>query len=71
MACLNEEERELGVALVELGAEVTNVSVHYGGMLVGLRSIPLGTRDITNDIAAPSLSSAATPSGSNAFTARR
>ena len=35
-----------------MGAEVTNVSVHYGGMLVGLRSIPLGARDITNDIAA-------------------
>ena len=29
LACLSEEERELGVALVELGAEVTNVSVHY------------------------------------------
>src|SRR3569832_1056091 len=52
LACLSEEERELGVALVEMGAEVTNVSVHYGGMLVGLRSIPLGARDITNDIAA-------------------
>lgn len=51
LACLNDEERDLGVALVELGAEVTNVSVHYGGMLVGLRSIPLGARDITNDIA--------------------
>src|ERR671920_978324 len=51
LACLSDEERELGVALVELGAEVTNVSVHYGGMLVGLRSIPLGARDITNDIA--------------------
>ena len=52
LACLSEEERELGVALVEMGAEVTNVSVHYGGMLVGLRSIELGARDITNDIAA-------------------
>jgi cell division protein FtsA len=52
LACLSEEERELGVALVELGAEVTNVSVHLGGMLVGLHSIPLGARDITNDIAA-------------------
>ena len=51
LACLSEEERELGVALVELGAEVTNVSVQFGGMLVGLRSIPLGARDITNDIA--------------------
>ncbi len=52
IACLTEEERELGVALVELGAEVTNVSLHASGMLVGLRSIPLGTRDITDDIAA-------------------
>ncbi|MEO6198419.1 MAG: cell division protein FtsA [Sphingomicrobium sp.] len=51
LACLSEEERELGVALVELGADVTNVSVHMGGMLVGLRSIPLGAHDITNDIA--------------------
>jgi cell division protein FtsA len=52
LACLSKEERELGVALVELGAGVTNVSLHAGGMLVGLRSIPLGARDITDDIAA-------------------
>jgi cell division protein FtsA len=51
LACLSDEERELGVALVEMGAEVTNVSVHYDGMLVGLRSIQLGAKDITNDIA--------------------
>lgn len=51
LACLTEEERERGVALIELGAEVTNVSLHAGGMLVGLRSIQLGARDITDDIA--------------------
>ena len=51
IACLTTEERELGVALVELGAEVTNVSLHAGGMLVGLRSIPLGAKDISDDIA--------------------
>ncbi len=51
LACLTPEERELGVALVELGAEVTNVSLHAGGMLVGLRSIPLGARDVSDDIA--------------------
>ena len=51
VACLTEEERDIGVALVELGAEVTNVSLHAGGMLVGLRSIPLGAKDITDDIA--------------------
>ena len=51
LACLTEEERELGVALVEIGAEVTNISLHAGGMLVGLRSIALGAKDITDDIA--------------------
>lgn len=51
-ACLGEEERELGVALVELGAGVTNVSVFAGGMLVGLKTLPLGGIDITDDIAA-------------------
>ena len=51
MACLSDEERELGVALVELGAGVTNVSLFAGGMLVGLTSIPFGAADITDDIA--------------------
>jgi cell division protein FtsA len=51
MSCLSEEERELGVALVELGAEVTNISLIAGGLLVGLASLPLGAADITDDIA--------------------
>jgi len=51
MACLSDEERELGVALVELGAGVTNVSLFAGGMLVGLKSIPHGAADITDDVA--------------------
>lgn len=49
---LNAEERELGVALVEIGAGVTTVAVHGGGMLAGLASIPMGAGDITADIAA-------------------
>lgn len=51
MACLSDEERELGVALVEMGAGVTNVSLFAGGLLVGLTSIPFGSNDITDDIA--------------------
>lgn len=51
MACLTEEERELGVALVEIGAGVTNVSVYAGGMLLGMQSIAMGAADITDDIA--------------------
>jgi cell division protein FtsA len=51
MSCLSEEERDLGVAMVELGAGVTNVSLFAGGMLVGLASIPMGAADITDTIA--------------------
>ncbi len=51
LSCLSDEERELGVALVEMGAGVTNVSLFAGGMLVGLTSIPFGAADITDDIA--------------------
>lgn len=50
-ACLSPEERELGVALVEFGGEVTNVSVYTGGMQVGMASIPTGSADITDAIA--------------------
>ncbi len=50
-ACLTEEERDLGVALVEFGGEVTNVAVYAGGMLVGLTSIPRGSGDITDAVA--------------------
>ena len=50
-ACLSAEERDLGVALVEIGGEVTNVSVFAAGMLVGLKAIPFGSADITDAIA--------------------
>ena len=50
-ACLAPEERELGVALVEFGAEVTTVSVYAAGMLLGLSTIPIGSGDITDAIA--------------------
>ncbi|MFN9579737.1 MAG: cell division protein FtsA [Novosphingobium sp.] len=50
-ACLNPEERDLGVALVEFGAEVTNVSVYASSMLLGLVTIPMGSGDVTDAIA--------------------
>lgn len=50
-ACLSEEERELGVALVEIGAGVTNVSVFAAGQLAGLKSVAQGVGDIIDDIA--------------------
>ena len=50
-ACLTPEERELGVALVEFGAEVTTVSVYAAGMLLGMQVIPFGSGDITDAVA--------------------
>ena len=50
-ACLSPEERELGVALIEIGGEVTNVSVYVSGMLLGLVAIPFGSGDMTDAIA--------------------
>lgn len=51
-ACLTDEERDLGVALVEIGGDVTNVSVFAAGMMVGLTSIDMGSGHITDAIAA-------------------
>lgn len=51
MACLSEEERDLGVAMVEIGAAVTNIALFAGGMMVGLTTLPFGASDITDDIA--------------------
>ncbi len=51
LAVLAPEERELGVALIEIGAGVTNIAVHMMGQLVGVASIAMGAGDITNDIA--------------------
>ena len=50
-ACLSQEERDLGVALVEIGGDVTNIAVYAGGMLLGLVSVPMGSGDITDAIA--------------------
>ncbi len=50
-ACLTEEERDLGVALVEIGADVTNIAVFAAGMLLGLRAVPMGSGDITDAVA--------------------
>jgi cell division protein FtsA len=50
-ACLTPEERELGVALVEIGADITNVAVFAGGMLLGLHAVPMGSGAITDAIA--------------------
>jgi cell division protein FtsA len=70
LAVLSQEERDLGVALVELGAEVTNVSLHAGACWSGCAPFRWVPRTSPTTWPPPSASAAAMPSGSNAFTAR-
>ena len=49
-AILSDEEKENGVALIEMGAGVTSVTIYQGGILRYYYSIPFGGRSITNDI---------------------
>jgi cell division protein FtsA len=51
-AVLSPEEKELGVALVDLGAGTTNVLAFHQGALRHTAVLPLGGNHVTNDIAA-------------------
>lgn len=51
MAVLNNEERELGCCLIDIGAGTTDVIVYENGFIRHIASIPLGGEDITRDIA--------------------
>lgn len=47
---LSDDEKELGVALLDVGAETTDISVFKKGSLVYTKVIPVGGNHITNDI---------------------
>ncbi len=49
-AVLLPDEREEGVALVDLGAETTDVAVYYRNVLRYVATIPMGASAINNDI---------------------
>ncbi|MFR9651028.1 MAG: cell division protein FtsA [Rikenellaceae bacterium] len=49
-AVLTYDERDNGVALVDLGDGVTNVTIYYRGTLRYIGSIPIGESAINNDL---------------------
>ncbi len=51
-AVLTPEERELGVALVEIGAGTTSTVVWHGGGIRHTAVLPVGGGHVTNDLAA-------------------
>lgn len=50
-ALLDKRQKELGVALVDLGAGTTSLSVYEENILLHTAVLPLGSSHITNDIA--------------------
>jgi len=50
-ATLSERQKELGVALVDIGAGITNLAVFEEGNLIHLAVLPMGSGNITRDIA--------------------
>ena len=49
--CLSEKQKIVGVALVDIGAEKSLVSVFENGLLISVHTFSIGSSDITNDIA--------------------
>ncbi len=50
LAVLTEDEKELGVALVEMGAGTTDIAVFHEGKIRHLGTVPFGGNNVTNDI---------------------
>jgi cell division protein FtsA len=51
LAALVEDETDLGVTIVDMGAGTTSIGVFFDGNLIFADSIPVGGGHVTNDIA--------------------
>lgn len=48
---LTDRQKAVGVMLVNIGAETVSIAVFENNILIGLSVLPIGSTDITNDIA--------------------
>lgn len=51
LACLVDDEKELGVTCIDMGGGTTSIAVFLAGQLVHTGVIPVGGHHVTNDIA--------------------
>jgi len=51
LACLVEDEMDLGVTVIDMGGGTTTIGVFFGGNLVFADAVPVGGMHVTNDIA--------------------
>lgn len=50
-AILNEKQKSVGVAVIDIGAETVSAAVYENGLPVSVFVLPIGSNDITKDIA--------------------
>ena len=51
LACLVEDEMDLGVAVIDMGGGTTTLGIFFEGAMVYCDAVPIGGNHITNDIA--------------------
>ncbi|MEQ8347607.1 MAG: cell division protein FtsA [Sneathiellaceae bacterium] len=51
LACLEDDQMELGVAVIDMGGGTTKIGVFYDGGLVFADAVPVGGAHVTTDIA--------------------
>ncbi len=51
LSCLEEDEKQLGVTVIDMGGGVTSFAVFAGGKNIFTDAIPIGGMHVTNDIA--------------------
>lgn len=51
LACLVDDETNLGVTIIDMGGGTTTIGVFFGGNLIFADAVPVGGMHITNDIA--------------------
>jgi cell division protein FtsA len=51
LACLVEDEMDLGVTVIDMGGGTTTIGVFFGGNLIFADVVPVGGAHVTNDIA--------------------
>lgn len=49
-ANISSEEEDLGVALIDIGGDITDVAVFYDGSIRHTGVVPIGGKNVTNDI---------------------
>ncbi len=51
LACLTEDEKDLGCTIIDMGGTVTSFAVFRGGNIIHTEALPVGGWHVTNDMA--------------------